>query len=321
MRKYHSRVQMNAIMGALSGSPKDAADDQNPAASWPADVEAGGADAERAELLGAEGTCEDPADLPLALVLLGRVGAGKSSTANTVMQPPSDARFVARRSAAAVTAGCRAMSGEVEGQKILVMDTPGLGDAAVPDNDVFAEIIRGFTEHIPAGSPVCLLHVMNLGTRVGEDELSTVEGIQRRVFGPVMEDRSIIVWTHADLLDDGTNVEDYLQGADVRLKELLTRFSGRWFSVCNKSQSANTVDPEVLKLLEAAAKIARPTVLKPRDQIRSCGRKTARRKRQLEAGLLRGRHEELLRETQPAKAESGAQPKQAESSGLRCMLL
>jgi len=308
---------MHLIMGAVGGQPKDAADEQNLPSSWPPDVEAGStnseqANSEQAELLGTEGTCEYPADLPLALVMLGRVGAGKSSTANTILQPPPDACFVARRSAAAVTASCRAVFGEVEGQKILMMDTPGLGDAAMSDNDVFAEIMRGFKEHIPAASPVCLLHVMNLGSRVGEDELSTVEGIQRRVFGPGMQDKSIIVWTHADLLDEGTSVEDYLQGADVRVKELLTRFSGRWFPVCNKTQSADTVDPQVLKLMETAVSIARPTVLKPKEETRVFGRKTARRRRQLEAGLISGKREQLLR---------GIQPEQKDSVGSRCMVL
>merc|ERR1712008_34498 len=112
--------------------------------------------------------------------------------------------------------------------------------------------------------------------------------------------------------DDGASVEDYLEGADVRVRELLGQFSGRWFSISNRSQSADTVDPQVLKLFEAAASIARPTTLKPKEETRVFGRKTARRRRQMEAGLISGKREQLLR---------GLQPEQEESSGRRCMIL
>merc|ERR1740129_435806 len=90
----------------------------------------------------------------------------KSSTGNTILGPGPGVGFAARRAAKSVTSACRAVEGPPSlaaaagGQTALVLDTPGLGDAARSEEEVYEEIRRGLQELVPHGSQA----------RVGEDE-------------------------------------------------------------------------------------------------------------------------------------------------------
>lgn len=224
------------------------------------------------------------ASQPLVLVLVGRVGTGKSSTANTILRqtPP----FNARRSAAAVTKGCQVGRGTVGGRELLVIDTPGFGDAASNDEETCEEIRRGLDTFVPPEARVCLLLVLSFQARVGEEVLGMISSLEQLVFGPAMRKHAIVLWTHADLLEGGT-ADEYLQGADPSVQFALAAAKGGRALLDNRESERpiGVVPPQVLELLDLAASVAGPRQVAVRKAA-GVGRKAARRQRQIEAGLL-----------------------------------
>lgn len=164
------------------------------------------------------------------------------------------------------------------------MDTPGIGDSTTLDGDVYAEINRGLSE-LPPSSPVCLLLVFSLAARVGEEELNIITELQNQVFGLSMLRGSIIVWTHSDLLDNDAEFEEYLTELDPRLREMLDRAAGS-VAVSNKGEGLRLQLPD---LIAKAAKAAFPSLPEPGSggPQRIAGRKSKRRQRQIQAGLLK----------------------------------
>lgn len=246
------------------------------------DVEFGSVEAEAA----AARAPVDPNTLPLVLVLIGRVGAGKSSTANTLVGQLVEP-FTTRHSASAVTAACRAEHAEIDGQRVIVLDTPGLGDAATPEEEVLNEIRRGVKELTPTGAAMCILWVMSLNSRVGEEEHAAIAYLEQKLFGMKMLESTVVVWTHADSLD-GSGLAGFLQGAEDRLRDLLSKVGGSSVTIDNRQihkvgDGAPTEVHEIFRQAKAASR--QYLVIKPR-QDRAFGRKSARRKRQMEAGLL-----------------------------------
>jgi hypothetical protein len=124
-----------------------------------------------------------PRPRPLLLVLVGRCGVGKSSTANTLLGYPV---FRSRRSAASITQSCqlaqllpllptqrRSGSGaiakveaEEREQEVYVLDTPGLGCADVAEAELHAEMRRGFAHAVAS---------CGAGGREGDEAAGTLE--------------------------------------------------------------------------------------------------------------------------------------------------
>lgn len=233
-------------------------------------------------------------DVPLVLVLLGCVGVGKSSTANTIIGPT--APFKAKRAAASVTRTCQAQRARVGDTEVLVMDTPGLGDASMDEAELHDEIRKGLKELVPDSAPVCLLFVFSLQSRVGEAELNMFLHLERQMFGPAMLSSSIVVWTHADMLEEGSNVADYLEEADFKMKEALARVGGGQIALSNRAPGRAAVpqpsapSPQALELVSRALSVAARCPEAKRRAPGVSGRKAARRQRQVEAGLLSKTH-------------------------------
>ena len=131
---------------------------------------------------------------PLVLVLVGKTGVGKSTTANTLIGRDV---FESRRAASAVTACCQSASTRTAGvgRAVHVLDTPGLSDPETPDEELWAEIIRGvasLAESCGAGARFALLLVLSCANRVDEDELRAF-GSLGRCFGARLYEHSLIV--------------------------------------------------------------------------------------------------------------------------------
>lgn len=171
---------------------------------------------------------------PLVLVLVGKCGAGKSSTANTLL---GQTRFESLRSAGSVTRRCQsAVTVAPCGREICILDTPGLGDAEVPVEQLHAEIVRGVAEVAEAygDAQFALLLVLGVAGRVGVDDLKAF-GALGGVFGLSLYEHAMVTWTHGDLLRPSEGgMDGYIQGAGDAVAAFLDDVKGGTITLTNR---------------------------------------------------------------------------------------
>ncbi|XP_068582227.1 GTPase IMAP family member 9-like [Cebidichthys violaceus] len=182
-------------------------------------------------------TCDTTEELRIMMV--GKTGVGKSATGNTIL---GETIFKSEFSANSLTKVCKKASGEVNGQKISVIDTPGLFDTRTDNNKTCEQIVRCMYYASPG--PHVFLVVIQLG-RYTEEEKKTVQKIQT-LFGEGADRYSMVLFTHGDLLK-GKPIEEFLKDSKD-LMELVDKCNGHYHVFNNEVKDQSQVSELLHKI-------------------------------------------------------------------------
>jgi predicted GTPase len=117
----------------------------------------------------------------LRLVILGKTGNGKSATANSLV---GSKVFKSSANSAFVTENCEAIEFEAFGKKVLLVDTPGIGDL-IREQDFILNELKTVMEYAYPG-PHAFLIILSCQHRFTRDEKESIElissffGLQRK---------------------------------------------------------------------------------------------------------------------------------------------
>ncbi|CAC5356720.1 unnamed protein product [Mytilus coruscus] len=176
------------------------------------------------------------------IVLVGKIGVGKSSTANTLL-----GRSCFRTSCVPtlVTEKCMKATGTVLQKSVLLIDTPGICGINEKKQETELEIKRCI--QLAAPGPHIVLFIIEYG-RIRQDDLDSISTFLN-YFGEKLKQFLIIVFTHADKMKEDQTIEQWL--GHISELDSFVNECGRRICVINNEANARDKEQYVLCVMNA----------------------------------------------------------------------